>query len=59
MPELKHCPFCGSMDVELDHGDTLAWVACLDCHADGPTTENGDDYASQLWNSRAEKASDQ
>ena len=32
--ELKHCPFCGSEDLELTNTHTPScWVECLDCQA--------------------------
>lgn len=50
-PELRPCPFCGSVDVE----NFGAYVRCLDCKADGPYAWWADDpskEAAESWNRR-------
>lgn len=35
--KIKNCPFCGNDEAELIEGDTISWVACNKCRAEGPT----------------------
>ena len=44
---LKPCPWCGSSDIDADHG---AWgVICNQCHATGPGRCHHD---TSYWNTR-------
>jgi Lar family restriction alleviation protein len=59
---LMHCPFCGSLDVEVEvtkagmfsRGSVDFYeVACDTCSIVGPTSTN-EDEAIALWNARPE-----
>lgn len=64
--DLTPCPFCGATEEagdlvmsvheeENEQGDllTLTSVWCMECSGEGPTTEQGNDEAANLWNRRA------
>lgn len=51
MPELKPCPFCGSLIVLLT-GDTAPAVTCFSCGAIGPD-DSDKEGAAEAWNQRA------
>ena len=63
--ELKPCPFCGSDNLELVHGDgdervaESAWVDCDSCKAEGPfklvyplDADQSARLAVDAWNTR-------
>lgn len=50
--DLKHCPFCGSNDVELCGGDGCYYVTCNNC-CDGAYPET-EEEAVNAWNTRYE-----
>ena len=63
--ELKFCPFCGSIDLEIEYGfvleidghdETDGYVICKKCFSQGPTI-NGDvnkikEKIIKAWNKR-------
>ena len=49
--KLLNCPFCGSDEIFLVKGDSMAWVICLKCGADGPTALSTPG-AIRKWNER-------
>lgn len=56
MDELKACPFCGGNDLDVrDEGPSFSGhryhVACGDCWAKGPLTQE-QDKAAEEWNTR-------
>lgn len=58
--ELSACPFCGSKNLGPNEftrkGEQLVCVACDDCGAKGPETDNNPEnsfyFAGMLWNKR-------
>ena len=57
--ELKPCPFCGNIDIELNskilmHSDCERfWIECPDCQISTRYFETNED-ALRMWNKRAE-----
>jgi Lar family restriction alleviation protein len=50
-PELLPCPFCGSTNLTTE--DARDFMACLDCHAEGPARMGqGSTAAIEAWNRR-------
>ena len=53
--KIMNCPFCGSDDVSCLGGclggETMAWVACYNCNAEGPTAATREG-AVHRWNER-------
>ena len=48
------CPFCQSMDLDLNSSGTknhLFWITCCNCGCEGPLHLTKDE-ASQYWNTR-------
>lgn len=63
MAELKPCPFCGSLSIEIRYYDPFGGyqgncgvyrVRCLDCGAE--LSKNTKPRAKDAWNRRAEDA---
>jgi Lar family restriction alleviation protein len=59
--KLKPCPFCGSLDLEVDHlGDEerpFFVVSCSTCEAEGPISRT-ELRARQAWNTRRRRKHD-
>lgn len=60
-PELRECPFCGSMGVEVWNGRS-AYIQCTDCQADsgwsyGLDKDAAIKEAAANWNRRSAPAS--
>ena len=58
MDELKPCPFCGGLQIELISsinwdGEPIFYIHCDGCGCSGPTTLTIDS-AIAAWNRRAE-----
>ena len=53
LPTPVACPFCGSMNVEVETNFKVRWASCQnpECHADGPA-RNGWGEAMLAWNKR-------
>lgn len=56
IPELKPCPFCGNLELELLEGDATGfghWVNCSKekCNTAGPM-KLSDKEAIEAWNTR-------
>lgn len=57
------CPFCGSTNVGIGSGETMAfytWIECYTCGARGPRVSGSHNPLAgeqivTLWNTRAEK----
>lgn len=45
------CPFCSSLDVELDAAGKCMWVLCRECLAEGPM-EPTEERAIARWEHR-------
>jgi hypothetical protein len=57
--ELKRCPFCGMLSVNLVMSGDLRYVHCDYCYARGPAVSGNraEERAADLWNHlRAEGA---
>lgn len=52
MPDLKPCPFCGSIEASLFSIEGLSWVECNCCSAQGPCMGH-ETWAANGWNRRA------
>ena len=50
MEDLKPCPFCGSLDLDVFHNNDSDYVHCNQCFTDGPGAM--DPVAA--WNTRAD-----
>ena len=54
MDELRECPFCGGVKIEVDYLACDVWqVTCYDCVATGPRGSKKD--AIDGWNRRHEQ----
>lgn len=59
--KLRACPFCGSEDVNVQSGWSIAYVYCKNCKMEGPVVhigqvsrwQNMTEKATALWNARA------
>lgn len=51
--ELKPCPFCGGLDLEVRHGKYMWWIECADsdCRASGGAKYQKNE-AIEAWNRR-------
>lgn len=48
--KLKSCPFCGGEAEKVDCSGGVAFITCMECHAEGPLGQYG--QALDRWNRR-------